>query len=190
MEAITKSRIRTYASVNNYGMLQKIFTDELFIFHRKCAKIYSKMMNPDIHTQVFIIITPYFMNNFTINKSREISFLPLELRISIYGSLITRSNRMITVCHLLDRMCVTLSKMDESDLLEDCVMLFTLCSYLSEGEMFYEKNEIIPHIFKNTGPITERFKVNLERFSSVQGLRNRGLQNAMLDVDNRVNREF
>lgn len=61
-------------------------------------------------------ITPYYESKFTINKSREMSFLPLDLRLYVYNCLLQKEIDIFTSLNYLDRISVTLAKMGHKNL--------------------------------------------------------------------------
>ncbi len=61
-------------------------------------------------------IYPYYKFEFRKEKSRELSFLPLDLRLFIYNHLLQLEEERLTSIHYLDRMETTLAKIGEKNL--------------------------------------------------------------------------
>lgn len=61
-------------------------------------------------------IFPYYKYKFRINHSRELSFLPLELRLYVYNELLQLEDGGLTSLHYLDRIDITLSKLGQKKL--------------------------------------------------------------------------
>lgn len=61
-------------------------------------------------------ILPYYKFKFRINQSRQISFLPLPLRLLVYNTMLQQDEGGLTALNYLDRLEVTLSKSGEKDL--------------------------------------------------------------------------
>lgn len=61
-------------------------------------------------------IFPYYRYKFRINRSRELSFLPLELRLYVYNELLQLEDGGLTSLHYLDRIDITLSKLGQKKL--------------------------------------------------------------------------
>lgn len=58
-------------------------------------------------------IVPYYKGQFTINLSRQISFLPLDVRLLTYLVMYRNEQDEITKQHIMNRLGVTLEKLDE-----------------------------------------------------------------------------
>lgn len=77
--------------------------------------LYSKFNKQYIKDFVKNKLYPYYEGKFTINMSRELSFLPLDLRIFIYNELLQLEQDFFTCMNYLDRINVTCSKMGGDD---------------------------------------------------------------------------
>lgn len=58
-------------------------------------------------------IVPYYRGNFTINLSRQISFLPLDVRLLTYKIMYQNENNEFTKQQILNRLQITLEKQDK-----------------------------------------------------------------------------
>ncbi len=70
----------------------------------------------DINDYIESQILPYYKGNFTIRKSREISLLPIELRLLVYLCLLNNENDLLTSLNYCDRLSLTLAKLGYKDL--------------------------------------------------------------------------
>lgn len=179
--------------IESSGISNNKFNNQLSCFINKVGSIgYSKAItsNKELPQMVNELFVNYYKNNFTINESREISFLPLELRLYIYINLISASDRLITITHLLNRICITLNKMQNKELLVEAVSLYTKAEICVKKEMLDSPEEIIDNILVGSQSYNERLKENINIFNSVYALRAEGLKEGLLDLDNIYNQEF
>jgi hypothetical protein len=91
-----------------------------------CNHIFSERikLNPFLQKLVQSTIVPYYKGRFQISFSREISFLPLELRLYIYTQLLSIEASSIRQMHLMDRIALTLHKAGET-FLGDCAVFIS-----------------------------------------------------------------
>lgn len=118
-----------------YQLLDKKLLDAQESLIKACSNIYSERikLNPNIQHLVQSTIVPYYHGRFEISFSREISFLPLELRIYIYTSLLSIEASTIRQMYLMDRIALSLHKAGESFLGDVAIFISSwLKSILSE----------------------------------------------------------
>ncbi|QTC41324.1 hypothetical protein I7V34_20005 [Bacillus sp. V3] len=118
-----------------YQLLDKKLLDAQESLIKACSNIYSERikLNPKIQHLVQSTIVPYYHGRFEISFSREISFLPLELRIYIYTSLLSIEASTIRQMYLMDRIALSLHKAGESFLGDVAIFISSwLKSILSE----------------------------------------------------------
>ncbi|MYL45597.1 hypothetical protein GLV94_08050 [Virgibacillus halodenitrificans] len=116
-------------------LLDKKLLDAQESLIKACNDIYSERikLNPKLQQLVQSTIIPYYHGRFEIGFSREISFLPLELRLYIYTSLLSIEASTIRQMHLIDRIALTLHKAGESFLGDISIFISSwLKSKLSE----------------------------------------------------------
>ncbi|TYS86227.1 hypothetical protein [Rossellomorea aquimaris] len=116
-------------------LLDKKLLDAQESLIRACSNIYSERikLNPKIQHLVQSTIVPYYHGRFEVSFSREISFLPLELRIYIYSNLLSIEASTIRQQYLMDRIALTLHKAGESFLGDVAIFISSwLKSILSE----------------------------------------------------------
>jgi len=75
------------------------------------AAIYDQLLK-----QIKEKVKPYYQGIFRMQMSREISYLPLDVRLLLYYELYQTESDDETKFHLLDRLSVTLGKMDKVNL--------------------------------------------------------------------------
>lgn len=68
-------------------------------------------------------LVPYYHGRFSIELSREISFLPLGVRLLAYSQLLEREAHLVAKYHILNRISMTLYKSGEEQLGEYSVFL-------------------------------------------------------------------
>ena len=56
------------------------------------------------------LIIPYYVDEFRVSDSREISFLPLALRLHLYFELYKKTKDPLSRVHIKDRLAITLNK--------------------------------------------------------------------------------
>lgn len=92
----------------------KIFINE------KISEFFEKNFNNTDFTMIKEYVKkeifPYYRYKFRINHSRELSFLPLELRLYVYNELLQLEDGGVTSLHYLDRIYITLSKLGQKKL--------------------------------------------------------------------------
>lgn len=168
------------------------FIDDLEQLLSKVETLYSSAItsNNNLFDLVESGFVTYYKNNFMINKSLEISFLPLDLRLLIYVSLIRASDRLITILHLLDRILVTLDKMNEKEVFKEVLFFYTQIELLLIPNMLDNPKEVLPQMLDGSKELNSRLRYNRRHFNSTYKLRQDGLKEALLDSDNMYNQEF
>ena len=99
----------------HFLLLEKKMLEAQDALIKECEKIYSERINYNQELQDLVqsTIVPYYHGRFQISLSREISFLPLELRLHIYTALLNVEASTIRQMHLIDRIALTLHKSGE-----------------------------------------------------------------------------
>ena len=84
-------------------------------FIQTCKKLCSERVNYNLELQMKVqnTIVPYYLGRFQINLSREISFLPLDLRLYVYLTLLENEASAYRQKEILNRIATTLYKADE-----------------------------------------------------------------------------
>lgn len=84
-------------------------------FIQSCKKLCSERVNYNLELQMKVqnTIVPYYLGRFQINLSREISFLPLDLRLYVYLTLLENEASAYRQKEILNRIATTLYKADE-----------------------------------------------------------------------------
>lgn len=91
--------------------------------------IYEKLLK-----QIKEKVKPYYQGFFRMQMSREISYLPLDVRLLLYYELYKSESDDETKFHLLDRLSVTLAKMDLVKLAQ-AITLYQWIATLENGVM-------------------------------------------------------
>ncbi|MFS7421191.1 hypothetical protein [Carnobacterium maltaromaticum] len=190
---MNKYELRAVINTNNSKEINDYFNKEFSILFDSIEKVYSKPFksNNKIEELIKVTIIDYYKDGFTINKSREISFLPLEIRLYIYVEMVKTYPISLFITHVFDRLCITLKKMENVEIFNEAVKIFTGLQMITKEIMM--KN---PHLMlASTTTITKNFDKNLsfnmnKYFKNSNVLRNKGLEKAMLDLDNLYYKEF
>ncbi|MDI7744038.1 tetratricopeptide repeat protein [Lysinibacillus fusiformis] len=77
----------------------------------------------EINRLINELVIPYFVDEFRVSDSREISFLPLELRLYLYNELHKQTKDPMTKIHIKDRLATTLNKMNKDVLAQKMFIL-------------------------------------------------------------------
>lgn len=123
-------------------------------------------------------LVPYYHGRFQINLSREISFLPLELRLLVYTRLLAIEIRQITRYHLMDRISLTLYKSGDTRLGEYATFLKVILGV-----------ELAPVIFGKRKQFDELFWSDIEAHKKIGNVKEEILDEASLYSEN-IEREF
>ncbi len=123
-------------------------------------------------------LVPYYHGRFQINLSREISFLPLELRLLVYTRLLAIETRQITRYHLMDRISLTLYKSGDARLGEYAAFLKAILGA-----------ELSPVIFGTRKHFDELFWPDIEACRKIETVKEEILDKASL-FSKTVEREF
>ncbi|WP_034536355.1 hypothetical protein [Carnobacterium inhibens] len=104
---INSKKFEFHYAYNQFG-----YTKALQVLYTQIDNLYSERItyNEALKTYLHETLIPYYRGRFTINMSREISFLPLELRIYIYTELLKKETVFYNQAALLDRLSLTLYK--------------------------------------------------------------------------------
>ena len=105
--AINSNNFEFHYAYNQFG-----YTKALQALYKQIDSLYSERItyNEELKTYLYETLIPYYRGRFTINMSREISFLPLELRIFLYTELLKKETVFFNQVALLDRLALTLYK--------------------------------------------------------------------------------
>ncbi|TBX79341.1 hypothetical protein E0M25_08955 [Bacillus mycoides] len=79
----------------------------------------ESLITPETVTYIQEVIIPHYQGKFTRDRSREISFLPLSLRLYIYWNMLMENRRAGTIStewNIQDRLIVTASKLGLQEL--------------------------------------------------------------------------
>ncbi|WP_214762906.1 hypothetical protein [Exiguobacterium sp. s146] len=123
-------------------------------------------------------LVPYYHGRFQINLSREISFLPLELRLLLYTKLLAIEPYKIIRYNLLDRISLTLYKSGDSRLGEYATFLKTMLGV-----------ELAPLIFKTEKRFEELFWADIGANEKIETVKEEILDEANL-YQKTIEREF
>lgn len=134
--------------------------------------------NEELIERVTEELVPYYHGRFQINLSREISFLPLELRLLLYTKLLAIETRQITRYHLLDRITLTLYKSGDSRLGEYAAFLKAMLGV-----------ELAPIMFGREQRFDELFRADIEGNEKIGAVKEEILDDASL-YQKIVEREF
>lgn len=117
---IAKSRMDDQADV----LKRKLAEHEINLLKLICDGLGERIVyNERLIETVQDTLIPYYHGRFRVEQSREISFLPLELRLFIYGQLLKKEASPVTRYHLLNRISMTLYKSGEESLGEYSLFL-------------------------------------------------------------------
>lgn len=105
--ALNSKKFEFHYAYNQFG-----YTKALQSLYKQIDSLYSERItyNEALKTYLYETLIPYYRGRFTINMSREISFLPLELRIYLYTELLKKETVFFNQAALLDRLALTLYK--------------------------------------------------------------------------------
>jgi len=122
-------------------ILDHLYDEHIFVMQQKyflllgrflddCDNLYGQILKKDSGLQDLTrkTIVNYYKPGFLINQSREISFLPLDLRVFIYTNLLRNSSLKIDQVHLLNRVALTIQKMEIEDYYNYSVFVFSYAS--------------------------------------------------------------
>lgn len=170
------------------------FIESLEAFVEQCEKLYSVILlkNENLKKKANKTIVNYYRGCFEINMSREISFLPLEFRLYIYIELVKQEiNKYYLVC-LLNRIMVTLSKMENVQAYESSLFIVSWAEYLlfltTEYKSAYE--QLSYDGFKQNGKFRDILRLNRQHSSMLINTREKTMQSAMLDGAKKLDQEF
>lgn len=93
---INSKKFEFHYDYNQFG-----YTKALQVLYKQIDNLYSEQITYNEALKIYLheTLIPYYRGRFTINMSREISFLPLELRIYIYTELLKKRPFFITKQH-------------------------------------------------------------------------------------------
>lgn len=158
----------------HYMLLEKRLLDAQEALIEACNTIYSERIryNPTLKQLVQNTIVPYYLGRFQIGFSREISFLPLELRLYIYTSLLRTEASTIRQMNLMDRIALTLHKAEEK-FLGDCAIFISA----------WLKYKLSREISGTKRPFSSLLSLELETIQQSTKLRHRILKEAEMTSD-------
>lgn len=138
---------------------------------KACNDIPSERIkfNTNLQQTVRSTLVPYYHGRFEIGFSREISFLPLELRLYIYISLLSIEASTYRQMHLIDRIALTLHKAEES-FLGDIAIFITA----------WLKSKLSEHQFRQKLSFSLCLKNEINSIREAAKLRNRILTDAYM----------
>lgn len=110
-------------------------------FIQSCKKLCSERVSYNLELQMKVqnTIVPYYLGRFQINLSREISFLPLDLRLYIYLILLENEASAYRQKEILNRIATTLYKADEQYYGEIAVFLSAWLRYKTNVSLGFEQ---------------------------------------------------
>jgi hypothetical protein len=154
---------------DDHLLLEKKMLEAQDALVKECEKIYSERIryNQQLQSLAQSTIIPYYHGRFQISLSREISFLPLELRLYIYTQLLAIEVSTIRQMHLLDRIALTLHKSGETFLGDISIFVSSWMKTKLSKVTFGTKKDFLPLY------ITE-----IESIQSAASLRERILSDA------------
>ncbi|MDN7247086.1 hypothetical protein [Planococcus shenhongbingii] len=127
----------------NYILLEKRLLEAQDSLIEALEEIYSERINYNAKLKSLVLetIVPYYQGRFEIGLSREISLLPLELRLYIYANLLRREASPLRQVYLLNRIALTLHKADERFLGNCTIYIYAWAGHLfSNGKQKMETN--------------------------------------------------
>ncbi len=194
----TKSKLLyvfDHLHINNILEIELKFMEALVSFIEQCEKLYSPLLvkNEKLKRRARDTIVNYYRSGFEINMSREISFLPLELRLYIYIELLKREIIKYHIVCILDRIMVTLNKMEELQVYENSLFITSWAEYLLFLTTEYKLQYI--HLgytgYKKSGKYSDILQSNRQHTGqNIMDARKATLDSAMLDGAKRLNQEF
>ncbi|MBZ4663588.1 MAG: hypothetical protein JG776_1303 [Caloramator sp.] len=142
------------------------------------------------------VLHPYYKNRFRRSFSREISFLPLNLRLYLYYNLLKLEDDVETKWHLMDRIQITLAKMGQKQLSQLPILLNALINI--ENGRTYENDYIASHDFIKTAKenreaivrkhgfkpndIIDELRLTISNFIAVNNIHDRVVAMYILDI--------
>lgn len=131
----------------NYSGFYKV----LLILISKVETIYSERINFNPILQEFIQekLVPYYLGRFDINMSREISFLPYELRIYYYTELLKKETNYFMQYKILNRLTQSLFKAGEKDIGYLSLFIYSWSDYTINKFIYRKKSPFNQTIIKN-----------------------------------------
>lgn len=175
---------------NEYKLIEAL---EAFV--EQCEKLYSMILskNGNLKEKARKTIVNYYRGSFEISMSREISFLPLELRLFIYIELVKLEiNKYYLVC-LLNRIMVTLSKMENVQVYESSLFLASWAEYLlfltTEQRRTYD--QLCYGGFEKNKKFSDILSLNRQQSGEVLiSAREKTIESAMLNGAKKLDQEF
>ncbi len=194
----TKGRITyilDYLPPNHILENEYKFIEALEAFVEQCEKLYSRILskNGNLKEKAGKTIVNYYRGSFEISMSREISFLPLELRLFIYIELVKLEiNKYYLVC-LLNRIMVTLSKMENVQAYESSLFIASWAEYLlfltTEYRQTYDY--LCYGGFEKNKKFSDILSLNRQQSGEVLiHAREKTIESAMLDGAKKLDQEF
>lgn len=173
-----------YITGNRMSEYENILKEKLDVYENALIRAVEESFteritrNDELIEMVEKELVPYYHGRFQINLSREISFLPLELRLLVYTRLLAIETRQITRYHLMDRISLTLYKSGDTRLGEYATFLKAILGA-----------ELAPIIFGTRKQFEELFWSDIEACKKIETVKEEILDEASL-YSKTVNREF
>lgn len=173
-----------YIAGNRMSEYENILKEKLDVYENALIRAVEESFteritrNDELIEMVEKELVPYYHGRFQINLSREISFLPLELRLLVYTRLLAIETRQITRYHLIDRISLTLYKSGDTRLGEYATFLKAILGA-----------ELAPIIFGTRKQFDELFWSDIEACKKIETVKEEILDEASL-YSKTVNREF
>lgn len=179
----------------NIMFMKQKFCALLISFIHSCEDLYSPILkkNQQLQTLAKQTVVNYYKCNFVPAESRQISFLPLDLRLFIYIEMLKSEITKYTTGFILDRITLTLNKMNATMQYDFSVFMLswssliifkTLIPDMVFSFFYYEQ-------YKRTKKFSDLLKINNRVFnSSGLVLRDKTLTSAMVDGARRLDQDF
>lgn len=156
----------------------------------------KRLENEKILVYINEFLHPYYKNRFRRSFSREISFLPLNLRLYIYYNLLKLEDNVETKWHLMDRIEITLAKMGQKQLSQLPILIKALTNV--ESGRTYENDYIVSHDFIKTAKenreaiirkngfkpndIIDELRLAISNFIAIDNIHDRNAAMYILDI--------
>lgn len=161
-----------------------------------CEKLYTPILkrNQELIDVTKESIVNYYKNKFEIRMSREISFLPLELRLLIYLELLKVEQDDYYIVNLLERVTLTLGKMQADTEYKSSVFILSWAEIIlfltSEPHPVFKFFQYRMFEETYTDKFSKILNANAQMLADTSKLRNRTLDTAMLTETELLDKEF
>lgn len=166
---------------------------------RHCEALYTPFMykNTELCAAAKQTVVPYYHGSFEAHQSRQISFLPLELRLFIYVEMLKIETDRYYSAHILNRISITLSKMYRWDELDLSVFVLSWTEYnLFMCDFLTAYSHVQGFFFLGYGAFRSRRKLDTllqfhkKEFQRIPPLREKTMKTALLDGAELLDKEF